>query len=337
VIQSRGGAAIQAHVEAASGPAVDWYQPRRPRVRRGPGSVEAVSLHRVSRPGQPGPGQPGPADHWHLVTYGLTELHAKDSLDRHVSGWGFELTFRLISPDDAPRWAFDFLTRLAAYVWAGGHPFAEGHLMDLRGPVRTDSQSPITAAMIVRDPALDTLAGPFGAVDFLQVVGLTADELELCRAWSVEGVGDLLARDNPMLVTDLDRESVADDPRFTDEIQARVREEGSALHELRIGTLRVTRRRRGGADVQLGSGAAAALGPALRRELLAEGAAFTVVGDDVEVRFTVAAESGWRWVDQGIEASVSPTGVEYVAGLFDGRTGWGQASDWPGIRFRVVR
>jgi hypothetical protein len=287
--------------------------------------VEAVSLHRVADP-----------EHWHLVTYGLTELYAKETSERHVSGWGFELTFRVFSPEEPPLWAVDFLASLSAYVWSGGHPFAEGHLVDLRGPIRMDSQSPITAAVIVDDRRLPPLAGPFGAVHFLQVVGLTADELELCRAWNVEGVRELLSRTDPLLVTALDRSSVAADPRYAEEIAARVRSEGSSLHELRIGTLRIRRRRRGQADVQLGSGAAAALGPALRRELLAEGAAFTVVGDEAELRFTVAPEPGWRWIEEGIEAAVSPAGVEYVAGLFDGRTGWGRASDWPGLRFRVV-
>ena len=33
--------------------------------------------------------------HWHYVTYGFTELYDKESDDPQVSGYGFELTFRL--------------------------------------------------------------------------------------------------------------------------------------------------------------------------------------------------------------------------------------------------
>ncbi len=33
--------------------------------------------------------------HWHYVTYGFTELYEKKSEDPEVSGYGFELTFRL--------------------------------------------------------------------------------------------------------------------------------------------------------------------------------------------------------------------------------------------------
>ena len=325
---SRGGSAIRAHVEAADGPAEEWYRPRATRSFRGAGPLEAVSLHRPTDP-----------DHWHLVTYGLTELDAKESSDRHRSGWGFELTFRVavVPGEERPLWAVDFLASMAAYVWSSRHPFAEGHIIDLRGPIKMDSSSAITAAVMIDDPVLQTLAGPFGSVQFLQVVGLTADELELCRAWSAEGVTDVLARASGQLfVTSLDRPSVLDDPRFAEEIEERVAREGSELHELRIGTLQIRRRRRGQVDVQLGAGAAAALGPALRRELVADGATFSVLGDEAQLRFTVGAEAGWRLDEDGLEATVRPDGVEYVAGLFDGRTGWGRASDWPGLRFRVV-
>jgi suppressor of fused-like protein len=326
---SRGAAAIRAHVEAVDGRTEEWFHPRPARAFFGPGPLEAVSLHRAD-----------PPEHWHLVTYGLTELQAKESPDRYVSGWGFELTFRLArsgEPDEPPLWAVDFLASLANYVWSSRHPFSAGHLMDLRGPVRTGSQSQITAAVIIEDPGLRVLDGPFGSVQFLQVVGLTADELELCRAWNAHGVTEILSREgNPLLVTFLDRPSVVGDARFEAEISARAAQDGSALHELRIGTLQLRRRRRGRTDVQLGSGAAAALGPALRRELLAEGATFNVVGDDARLRFSVGPTPGWVLTEEGLEAVVAPDGIEYVAGLFDGRTGWGRVSDWPGLRFHVV-
>ena len=48
-----------------------------------------------------------PAPHWHFVTYGLSELWAKGSSDREISGFGFELTFRpLCDKEDTkpPNW-----------------------------------------------------------------------------------------------------------------------------------------------------------------------------------------------------------------------------------------
>jgi suppressor of fused-like protein len=229
------------------------------------------------------------------------------------------------------------MASLASYVWTSRHPFAPGHLMDLRGPIRVGSPSAITAAVIVADPGLAPLDGPFGRVEFLQVVGLTATELELCRAWNADGVADLLARQDGLLVTRLDRADLTSDPDLAAEVADRAAADGSALHELRVASLKLRRRWRGRADVQMGAGAAAALGPALRRELVAGGASFVVVGDESSLRFVLADSAGWHWTEDGIEARVVPDGVEYVAGLFDGRTGWGHASDWPKLRFHVVK
>lgn len=318
---------IDARVSTVDGgPAHSWYHPRPTRSFAGAGPVDAVGLYLVG-------------SHWHLVTCGLTELHGKESPDPDVSGWGFELTFRIgpADPEDPPLWAVDFLAALASYVWAGKHPFAAGHLVDLRGPIKLHSESALTAGVVVEDPALGFLDSPFGQLQFLQVVGLTAAELELCRAWNASGVVELLARRDPLLVTDLGRADITDDAELAAEAAERAGREGSALHELRIGTLQLSRGLRGRATVQLGAGAAAALGPALRRELVGEGASFVVTGDESELRFVVGAEPQWGWTDAGIQATVAPDGLEYVAGLFDGRTGWGRASDWPGLRFHVVK
>lgn len=324
----RGVAAIDAHVERADGvPAAHRYRPRAPHRFRGPGPLEEVVAYELDGP-----------PHWHLVTCGLTELHAKESPDRHVSGWGFELTFRVAGGEEPPLWAVDFLANLATYVWTTGRSFSPGHHLDLSGPVRLDSDSSITAAMVVRDPGLEVLAGPYGKVEFLQVVGLTADELELCRSWSTEGVEELLRRDEPLLVTRLDRLSVASDPRWQEEIARRAAADGSDLHELRVGSLR-WRRRRGRATVlEMGAGASSALGPALRRELVAAGASFSVVGDAGRLRFVVAEPAGWSCTSDGteLEVTVAAGDVGELAAIFDGRTGWGRPPGCAGLAVRVV-
>src|SRR5215468_5337006 len=48
-----------------------------------------------------------PVPHWHFVSYGLSELFGKESNDAAVSGYGFELTFRLktnAASDEPPMW-----------------------------------------------------------------------------------------------------------------------------------------------------------------------------------------------------------------------------------------
>jgi suppressor of fused len=327
--ESPGRVALDEYVNAADGgPEIERVRPRS--KRRRPAPVEEVTVHEISDP-----------HHWHLVTYGLSDLDGTDFAGSGAPsssgafGWGFELTFR-IEEQEPPLWAADLLVSLAGYVWTSGHPFAEGHNVDLRGPIRLDSTTRITAAMIVEDPVLRSLDGPLGPVQFLQVVGLTEGELELCRAWTTDGVRDLLARSDPFLVTRLDRAGVDDDPRWAEEIMRRRVEEGSSLHELRVATLQVYDQRNRGIVAEMGAGAARALGPALRRELLAVGATFSVIGDDCELRFVGADAARWSWAGTVLEIAVPVGAVEDLAALFDGRTGWRHLPAWAELTFRVV-
>jgi suppressor of fused len=243
----------------------------------------------------------------------------------------------------APEWAVDLLTNLAAYVWTSGNAFAAGHHLDLGGPIKLptkkDKGAPttaITAAAVIRDPTLGVLRTPYGRVEFLQVVGLTADELELCRSWSTEGVLRQLAADDPMLVTRLTRRSLLADPTRAAEIARLAAVDGSSLTELRVASLRWNDRHVGGSVLTLGAGASRALGPALRRELIGPGAGFSVICDPLIARFTVADQAAWHAEGDVVDIAVPLAEVEGLAALFDGRTGQGRRPAWPGLRFRVV-
>lgn len=321
---SRGGRALDAHVDGADGaPAAERWQPGTSNRLRGQRPLDVITGHVVDH-------------HWHLVTYGLSELESKQSDDAEHSGWGFELTLRVPDPAETPSWGVDLLNNLAAYVWTQGHPFAAGDHLDLRGPIKLGADTAITAAAVVDDPGLGTLDGPFGRVEFLQLVGLTADELEACRAWSTAGVIDLLAADDPWLRTRLGRPSLFDDPAARAQLDQRTAAGGSTFCELCVGTLSVAQHPFGRAVVTMGGGAAAALGPALRRELVAEGASFLLLGDRNQVRFGVSAESAWSLDDGNVSISVTPDEIDALAALFDGRTGWGRRRSLPGLRFHVV-
>ena len=62
-------------------------------------------------------------------SHALSELYAKESDDPEVSGYGFELTFRLaMEPGEVadanaepPTWALNFLQNLARYVFQSGN------------------------------------------------------------------------------------------------------------------------------------------------------------------------------------------------------------------------
>ena len=57
----------------------------------GPDPLDGVSVYEHA----------GPPAHWHYVSYGLSELYQKESEDLELSGWGIELTFRLVRGADA--------------------------------------------------------------------------------------------------------------------------------------------------------------------------------------------------------------------------------------------
>jgi suppressor of fused len=78
----------------------------------GPDPLEGLSVYR----------NPGPPPHWHFVTYGFSELYEKAGQDSDLSGYGFELTFRLAAGEEAepPAWALNLLQNLGCYAFETG-------------------------------------------------------------------------------------------------------------------------------------------------------------------------------------------------------------------------
>ncbi|BCJ33443.1 hypothetical protein Athai_09460 [Actinocatenispora thailandica] len=157
-----------------------------------------------------------PVPHWHLVSYGMTELYEKESSNADESGWGFEFTFRVArgsAETEPPAWALNVLQNLARYVFKSGNWFEPGHHLNLNGPIALDRPDTlIRAVAFVEDPELPAIDTPHGRVRFLQLVGLTLDELTAAELWRVSSFLDLLGPRLPSYVTDLDRPSALDDP-----------------------------------------------------------------------------------------------------------------------------
>ncbi|MFC6022098.1 suppressor of fused domain protein [Plantactinospora solaniradicis] len=179
----------------------------------------------------------GPVPHWHIVGYGMSELYGKETDNPDESGWGFEFTFRVArDPRDTepPVWAANLLQSLARYVLSSGNWFEPGHHMNANGPIRQDHETAVTALAFAEDPELGTITTPHGRMQFLQVVGLTGDEYAAVRQWDTDGVLSLLAERQPLLVTDLDRPSLTDDPAARAEIEAGRARDGSSTGLLMI-------------------------------------------------------------------------------------------------------
>jgi hypothetical protein len=187
----------------------------------GPDPIHGISAYKNTEPGP----------HWHFVTYGFSELWAKESGDPDVSGFGFELTFRptrKAGDKKPPTWALNFLQNLGRYVFETGNPFGVGHTLPLHGPIEHGSSTLLHAASFAPDPQLPPMATPNGRVEFLQVVGLTMDELDAISSWNAAAFLELRRRDDPLLLTDLSRASWLADPAFAAEVARRTKRDGSS-------------------------------------------------------------------------------------------------------------
>jgi hypothetical protein len=187
----------------------------------GPDPIHGISAYKNIEP------QP----HWHFVTFGFSELWAKEFSDPDVSGYGFELTLRStcrIDEEKPPNWALNFLQNLGRYVFETGNTFGIGHTMPLNGPIQQGSPTLIHAVSFTTDPQLPAIATPNGRVEFLQIVGLTMNELDAISSWNAAAFLELRKRDDLLLVTDLARGSWLKDPAFAAEVTRRTQQDGSS-------------------------------------------------------------------------------------------------------------
>jgi hypothetical protein len=171
--------------------------------------------------------------HFHIIGYGLTELYEKEEKSApDESGWGFELTFRVARGEGesgVPHWALGFLQNLARYVCETGNAFGPGHYMDLNGPIAlAHDDTDIRAICFADDPELAPRDTPNGKMRFLQVVGVTLDELAVARRWNTEGLVSILRLRSPLLVTDLSRRSIMRDAEVLKTVENGVMKDGSS-------------------------------------------------------------------------------------------------------------
>ena len=195
----------------------------------GPDRLDGVSIYEHS----------GPPAHWHYVSYGMSELYRKQSDDLERSGWGIELTFRLAreGASEAPVWPISLMQNLARYVYESGNLLLPNHHMNANGPIAQESTTALEAVLCAADPELGAIATPNGSVTFVQLIGITLDELAAIKAWSSSGWLALWQETNPLLVTDLDRPSLLSDPAFAAEVEGRTEAEGSMLTGLNVDVL----------------------------------------------------------------------------------------------------
>jgi suppressor of fused-like protein len=236
----------------------------------------------------------GAHPHWHFVTYGFSELYDKESDDSDVSGYGFELTFRVAdeacadeaSESEPPMWAMNFLQNVARYVFSSGNVFNAGHYMNLNGPIALEHDTAIRSIAFVHDPELAMIDTPNGRVEFLQVVGITEDEEVACKRWVTLKALKTFALALPLYITDLNRGSLLADPLIAAEVEEGTVRDGSNTGFLFLERIVWTRHNRflraARYDIDIGAGQVPEL-TALLPARLPFGRQLLLVGNDARV------------------------------------------------------
>lgn len=238
------------------------------------------------------------------------------------------------SDDDPPEWVWSFLQGLARYVFQTGNVFAPGHHMGLNGPIAlAHPGTRIRAIAFAHDPQLPGTTTAHGALHFVQVVGLTTDEYEAAQDWDTDALLTLIRESNPLLVTDLSRGSVLDDPDVARRVSERMATEGSLMSRIHVDRLGLESTD-SGFRVALGAlGAERVLRMLTGRSMHKR--EFFISGDGQVLRCNIAAEPGWHL--DGSEATVHLTvrAAEQLRGVLRPVVGEYSVPELPGITFVV--
>ncbi|MEV9641470.1 suppressor of fused domain protein [Mammaliicoccus sciuri] len=231
-----------------------------------------------------------PSLHWHIVTFGFSELYEKESENTECSGYGFELSFRVARSKDEeepPAWALNLLQNMGRYVFNSNNIFVAGDYLDANGPICLGADTQLTALAFIRDPELDTLHTPNGRVEFLQMVGITEDELEAMKIWNTRGLLEAGKAEIPGYITDLSRNSMLRVPAVQESVQLGIDRDGSSTGFLYVDQLAWVPGKNGlfkkkPAVLTLGAKQADTVGKLLRGRLL-KGKDLSLVSKEISV------------------------------------------------------
>ena len=161
-----------------------YYTPKTAWESGGTEPLEQISIHKEE-------------DYFHFITYGLTELHDKESKDQTKSGFGTELTLKLKRGEYKNQseerkellYIALLLQKFAKYIIQENSivkPYEDTYLVkgsSLRKSIGIDiaGTSNIVAFITVPDKDLQSLDTPYGRVDFIALIGITKKELQAIR------------------------------------------------------------------------------------------------------------------------------------------------------------
>jgi uncharacterized membrane protein YhaH (DUF805 family) len=166
------------------------------------------------------PNTAAPQPHWHLVTYGFSNVFDSDpTSDEHDAWADFEWTFRVAADIDltqplapqVPTWSLRLLQWLGDLVFSGSDALDLGHRIKVGGPITLGQpETDLTAIMFGEDPQLTQIDTGFGRLRFVQLVGVTDDTVAAAQSLDNGVAGTLqmleaMAASNPLLITDINQ------------------------------------------------------------------------------------------------------------------------------------
>jgi suppressor of fused-like protein len=185
----------------------------------GPDPLDGISAYSVSQP----------VPHTHYVSFGMSELYDKESHIAEQSGWGFEFTMRVKEDREIdPSWVCLLFQELARYVFRTGNPLCQNEHVDFQRALTNEFDTNMSAVLLVEDPVLGSIDTTNGRIQFLQLVAVTADELEAVRAWQLEQLVALMRKSNPYLISDMQRPSIMNEPQMRQAIRSGMQQDGSS-------------------------------------------------------------------------------------------------------------
>lgn len=154
-------------------------------------------------------------DYWHLVTIGLSEEFYKENGNVGLSGYGLEFTMKIskscvTGDEEIDYMAKHFYNALCTYAGAikyNGERYKVNEWIMHETPMPIDplEQSQLTGFITTRDDVFKTTYLLSGYLEFIELVGVTQEELEAIRdkKYSAKEMLDLIGSD----VTDFNRNS----------------------------------------------------------------------------------------------------------------------------------
>jgi suppressor of fused-like protein len=307
------------------------YENPHPWKQGGPDPLDGISVWQRAEP----------IPHWHYITYGFSEQMAKQG-QHGRSGFGFELTFRLAAEaqdSEPPLWPIHMLQNLGRYVYHSGNGFQHGHRLSANGPISLGTQTQLCAMGFSHDMELPAIDTPNGSVEFLQVIGMTAEEEAGAQKWDTRRLLELMLPYMPLWITHLQRASFLSFPAIQAKVAAGMQRDGSSSGIVFTDLLLVdeTKRfmRQSMAQITLGAYLVGQLSQLLPLRL-GYGKPFALCGPNWRIQFDLAKRKNhWR-IERGmVRLFVTRAAVQEFATLLHQRQGVYKLPSFPNILWDV--